>query len=66
MLVSIRKGVFLEPVSQIVAKETVRTVEMDVSIEKTCLIALENTNPASCCIKESREVGLCLRVKEFA
>lgn len=39
MLVSIRTGIFLEPVSQIVAKELVGAVEVDDSMEKTRLIA---------------------------
>ena len=39
MIVSIRTGVFLEPVSQIVAKEVVGAVEMDDSMEKRRSIA---------------------------
>ena len=34
MLVSIQTGVFLEPLSQIVAKEVVGAVKMDLSVEK--------------------------------
>ncbi|MBC8356651.1 MAG: hypothetical protein H8E66_32145 [Planctomycetes bacterium] len=34
MLVSIQTGMFLEPHSQIVAKEVVLAVKMDLSIEK--------------------------------
>lgn len=38
MLVSIQTGMFLEPVSQIVGKDLVPTVKMDLSIEKVCLV----------------------------
>ena len=57
MLVSIRKGVFLEPVSQIVAKEVVRTVEMDISVAKTRLIAEVNTIRAASWVAENCEFG---------
>lgn len=57
MLVSIRRGMFLEPVSQIVSKEVVRTVEMNVSVAKTRLIAEVNTITAGTWVAKNCEFG---------
>jgi hypothetical protein len=63
MIVSIRQGIFLEPVSQIVAKEVVGAVEVDDSMEKTRLIAEVITIAAANWVAQHGQFGSSVRFR---
>ena len=62
MLVSIQEGVFLEPLSQIVAKDLVSAVKMDLSADKMQAIADFDRLKQGGGVKKNGVSGDCIRV----
>ena len=64
MLVSIQEGMFLEPLSQIVAKELVGTVEMGFSEEKIRRIGNNDVVMSGNCFSERGPSSECFRIRQ--